>query len=174
MRRTLAGALASLTLLLTPVPASAESDTGTPASDSVPDAWTSFVDSFARERNLSFVRAEDQIDAFFRCLDGSCDPQVEQWRRLATLAGWPESDWPWLACIIRIESRGHEHVVYRGTRRRPEWSVGLLQLNTRGRLLDRFGGLGRDELLDPLTNLSEGRKIYVAEGARPWGGRCRR
>lgn len=186
MRHALAGAVA-LTLSFTitvatvaaPVPAHAEEYTGQPPSPYIEPLradleWVSFVDLYAAEHGITYERAEDKIDAWFRCLGGIvCRPEIEQWRRIAADAGWVDADWPIVACLIRRESGGNERAVYRGTRRRPEHSVGLLQLNTRGSLLARFGGLSREELLDPFLNLVEGRRLFVAEGFRPWGGRCR-
>lgn len=182
MKRSISLLIASAAIVAAPIPAHATEASSSPlpppveqpASDSVPDPWTMLVDQFARDHGITYVRADDKIGAWLRCMGvPRCQPGVEQWRRIAGLAGWPESDWPTLACLIWIESRGDETVVYRGTRRRPEWSLGLTQLNTRGSLLARFGGLTRDDLLDPETNLREARRIFESEGLRPWGSRCR-
>lgn len=173
MKRTIATLLASLALAAGPSMAGASFDPNVdPASDSVPDAWTMFVEEVARDRGIAWDRAADEIGAWLRCMDGSCQPGVERWRRLALEAGWPESEWDKAACIIWHESRGDENVVYRGTRRKPEWSIGVFQMNTRGSLWGWYEDQGltdRDELLDPLTNLRVGLAMWSERGWAPWG-----
>lgn len=176
MKRTIATLLAPVVLLAgaplaNATPAVNDPNT-TAASDSVPDLWTMLVEQVARDRGMPYDRAADWLGAWLRCMDGSCEPRIEQWRRLALDVGWPESEWPKLACVMNGESRGDDKVVYRGTRRRPEASYGLLQLNVRGSLWRWFEGQGLngpDELLDPETNLRVGLAMWSERGWRPWG-----
>jgi hypothetical protein len=175
MKRTISILLASLAITAGPSMAGASTSfdpNSTPASDSVPDPWTMFVEEVARDRGLTYDRAADEIGAWLRCMDGSCKPGAERWRRLALEAGWPESELGRLSCVMWGESRGDEKVVYRGTRRRPEHSIGLLQLNVRGQLWRWFEAQGLDDpddLLDPETNLRVGLAMWSERGWRPWG-----
>ena len=111
------------------------------------------------------------------------DPQIEQWHQVALDAGWPESSWPRLSCIIRRESGGQPAA--HNPRDPGLGSYGLLQLNLS---LGNSGtwalwgpSLGWDatRLYDPATNLTYGHELYEraqrmwGAGWRPWGpGRC--
>lgn len=174
----IAGALSPDPTGATVAPPPSDLGAGPAVSDySTPDPWAMFVNAHADANGLTYERADDQIDAFFRCAGvRGCRPELVQWRRLALEAGWPESDHRWLWCTMGIESNGDPDAEYRGTKRRPEWSIGLLQLNTRGSLLRWFTdrGLTRESLFDPLTNLQAGREMFEARGGQPWGGRCKR
>ena len=97
----------------------------------------------------------------------SSRPEVERWHQTALDAGWAETEWRWLACVIWRESRG-DPSVFNGRGR--DQSYGLLQLNMRahagwvGPLVD--GDFSR--LHDPAINLSIGRALYEQAGRSPW------
>ena len=94
-------------------------------------------------------------------------PEVERWHQTALDAGWPESDWRWLACVMWRESRG-DPTVFNGRGR--DRSYGLVQLNMRahagwvGPLVD--GDFTR--LFDPATNLTVARALHDQAGRGPW------
>ncbi len=104
------------------------------------------------------------------------DPLVERWHPTALAAGWAESDWPRLACIIEGESSGIP------TEKTGSY-VGLLQISIwHWEAIQEVGGAsaGPDSLLDPLFNLKVGRALYRTtiswgqSGWQSWGGsgRC--
>lgn len=100
-------------------------------------------------------------------------PAVDRWYRAALQAGWAESDWPRLSCIIHRESRGQSGAY---NPRYPDDSYGLIQLNMRahrkwvGPLVD----WDFNRLFDGYTNLLHGRALYdlavgyYGNGWRPW------
>ena len=98
---------------------------------------------------------------------------VDQWHDVAIEAGWPEDDWPRLACVIWRESRGYP---FAHNPRPPDDSYGLIQLNMRAHwpwvrlLVDGYAS----ELFDPYTNLMIGRTLFdkavqaYGDGWQPW------
>lgn len=93
---------------------------------------------------------------------------------LAAQVGWPAEAIPHLTEIIARESTCNPAA---DTGYRPstgDWSLGLLQINTLGSLLEArqqaCGITAREELLDPATNLRCGLALYNASGFAPWGG----
>lgn len=111
-------------------------------------------------------------------------PAVEQWHAIAVAAGWPESDWGRLSCIINRESGG---VPTAHNPRDPGLgSFGLVQVNlslgSQGTwaLYGPRLGWNSAALLDPLTNLTIARDLFGraqrmwGDGWRPWNGQgCR-
>ena len=109
-------------------------------------------------------------------------PAVDRWYREALQAGWPEKDWPRLACIIHRESRGDR---FAHNPRYPDDSYGLIQLNMRAHRKWVGPAVGWDftRLFDGYTNLATGRTLfdmavgYYGDGWRPWisnSGSCSR
>lgn len=106
-------------------------------------------------------------------------PDVERWHSTALAAGWPESQWKRLSCVIRRESLGQPRA---HNPRDPGYgSYGLAQLNmSKGKsgtwalYSPRLGG-DITALYDPLTNLTIARDLYLraqrmwANGWKPWG-----
>lgn len=93
---------------------------------------------------------------------------------LAAQVGWPADALPHLVAIIERESHCDPAS---STGYRPstgDWSLGLLQINTLGSLLQAreqlCGITAREQLLDPATNLRCGLALYKASGFAPWGG----
>ena len=93
---------------------------------------------------------------------------------LAAQVGWPAEAIPHLTQIIERESHCDPLA---NTGYRPstgDWSLGLLQINTLGSLLEArqsaCGIAAREELLDPATNLRCGLTLYNVSGFGPWGG----
>lgn len=111
------------------------------------------------------------------------NPNVERWHQTALDAGWPESEWKRVSCIIFRESGG---IPTAHNPRDPGLgSFGLMQLNlslgSQGTWALWGPGLGWDSsrLYDPATNLRYARELYERAkrmwGApwRPWGpGSC--
>lgn len=95
--------------------------------------------------------------------------QCSEWADEAITAGWPQEELLWLGKIMKRES-GCKQRAHNG--RWPDDSYGLLQINTRGanwgELKWRCGLTRKDQLFDPVTNLSCGYKLYLAYGKRPW------
>lgn len=93
---------------------------------------------------------------------------------LALQVGWPAEAVPHLTYIIERESHcdPSSNTGYRPST--GDWSLGLLQINTLGSLLEARQaacGIGaREELLDPATNLRCGLALYEQSGFGPWGG----
>lgn len=93
---------------------------------------------------------------------------------LALQVGWPAEAIPHLTYIIERESHcdPSSNTGYRPST--GDWSLGLLQINTLGSLLEARQaacGIGaREELLDPATNLRCGLALYEQSGFGPWGG----
>jgi hypothetical protein len=142
------------------------------------DPWTAWVAAYADDHGIGTDQALDEIDAFLSCLDGHCRPESQRWERTALVAGWSQAEWDGcLRNIVQRESHGQPDVIYRGTRRRPEFSIGLTQLNWRGAatFFRRYVTTPAD-LLEPLTNLYVAHEFYVATGSTwgPWGGCPRR
>lgn len=93
---------------------------------------------------------------------------------LAAQVGWPAEAIPHLTEIIARES-GCDPASNTGYRPSTgDWSLGLLQINTLGSLLEArqqaCGITAREELLDPATNLRCGLALYKTSGFAPWGG----
>lgn len=93
---------------------------------------------------------------------------------VAAQVGWPAEAIPHLTQIIERESHCDPSA---NTGYRPstgDWSLGLLQINTLGSLLEaRQAACGistREQLLDPATNLACGLALYRSSGFGPWGG----
>ena len=93
---------------------------------------------------------------------------------LAAQVGWPAEAIPHLTAIIDRESHCDPAS---DTGYRPstgDWSLGLLQINTLGYLLEArqeaCGIHAREELLDAATNLRCGLALYKVSGFAPWGG----
>lgn len=93
---------------------------------------------------------------------------------VAAQVGWPAEAIPHLTQIIERESHCDPSA---NTGYRPstgDWSLGLLQINTLGSLLEArqaaCGISAREELLDPATNLRCGLALYNVSGFGPWGG----
>ena len=96
------------------------------------------------------------------------DPNVERWHALALSVGWPDTEWPWLSCVIWHESRGMPDA-YNG--RGLDDSRSLLQMNVKGSLWGWYVAQGLadpDQLFDPATNLRMGRLLFEQFGRRPW------
>ena len=96
------------------------------------------------------------------------DPNVERWHELALAVGWPDTEWPWLSCVIWHESRGMPDA-YNG--RGLDDSRSLLQMNVKGSLWGWYVAQGLadpDQLFDPATNLRMGRLLFEQFGRRPW------
>jgi len=87
---------------------------------------------------------------------------VERWHDDALAAGWPDSDWKRLSCIIYRESGGIP------TAKNPRSSaMGLLQIMWS--VHASWIGGSSSQLYDGPTNLRWGRKIYErAGGWKPW------
>jgi len=102
------------------------------------------------------------------------NPDVQRWYLTAIYAGWTDSDWVWLSCVIQRESHGLPHVVYRASRDR---SYGLVQINAKAHRAAMIAYAGSEEaFLDPLVNLSFARLLYNEAGKTPWranDGSCR-
>lgn len=96
-------------------------------------------------------------------------PGCPQWRATALEAGWSEQEWPRLERIIWRESRCNPDA-FNGRRR--DRSIGLVQVNVKGRLLaHRRAVCGIDEpaeLFDPYTNLACAEAIHEQAGWQPW------
>jgi len=100
-------------------------------------------------------------------------PDVDRWHDEAIRAGWPEDEWPRLACIIHRESRGDP---YAHNPRYPDDSYGLIQLNMRAhrKWVGPLVGWDFTHLFDGYTNLLHGRTLfdmavgYHDDGWRPW------
>ena len=97
----------------------------------------------------------------------SSDPTIEQWHTTAIAAGWPETEWRWLACVIRRESGG-DPTAFNGRGR--DWSLGLTQLNMRslGRWVAPIIGTQFDLLFDGPTNLAVAHALWETSGRTPW------
>lgn len=102
----------------------------------------------------------------------STHPEVEQWHQVALDAGWPESDWRWLACVMWRESRG-DPGAYNGRGR--DRSYGLMQLNMRAHAGWVGPLVGGDfaRLFEPSVNLAVARQLLDAAGRSPWSTRRR-
>ena len=101
-------------------------------------------------------------------------PAVERWHSTAMRAGWPEKDWPHLACIIHRESNGLPFAL------NPNdpglGSYGLLQINMS---TGKWGTFPHYEpvlhgnvrnLYVPIVNLRIGRDLFNrSNGWSPWG-----
>jgi hypothetical protein len=87
---------------------------------------------------------------------------VERWHQAALQAGWSESQWPKLACVINRESRGNPLS-------RTGHYFGLLQINN-GALgyIQQAGGSSVWDLFDGPMNLRVGYRMYLARGWSPW------
>jgi hypothetical protein len=87
---------------------------------------------------------------------------VERWHAAALAAGWPESDWRRLSCIIQRESNGIP------TAKNPNSSaMGLLQIMWS--VHASWIGGSSSQLYDGPTNLRLGRQLYTrAGGWSPW------
>ena len=86
---------------------------------------------------------------------------VERWHDDAIAAGWPDSDWRRLSCIIQRESRGVPSAT------NPSSAMGLLQImwSVHGSWI----GGSSSQLLDGPTNLRLGRQLFTrAGGWSPW------
>ena len=98
---------------------------------------------------------------------------VDRWHDTAIAAGWPEQDWPRLACIIHRESRGDR---FAHNPRYPDDSYGLIQLNMRAhrKWVGPLVGWDFTRLFDGYTVLLHGRTLfgmavgYYNDGWRPW------
>lgn len=98
---------------------------------------------------------------------------VDRWYESAISAGWPDSAWPRLACIIHRESRGDPSA---HNPRYPDDSYGLIQLNMRAHRnwVGPLVGGDFNRLFNGYTNLSLGRTLfdkavgYYGNGWRPW------
>jgi peptidoglycan hydrolase-like protein with peptidoglycan-binding domain len=88
--------------------------------------------------------------------------KVERWHGAALAAGWPESEWQRLSCIIQRESGGDPAA------RNPTSSAsGLLQIMWSAH--SRWIGGSQSQLFDASTNLRLGRQIFLrASGWGPW------
>lgn len=97
----------------------------------------------------------------------SADPNIEQWHDPAITAGWPESEWRWLACVIRRESGG-DPTAFNGRGR--DLSYGLTQLNMRAlaRWVAPIIGTDYNQLFDPATNLAVAHALWGQTGRSPW------
>lgn len=101
------------------------------------------------------------------------DANVDRWYESAIAAGWSESDWPRLACVIHRESRGDPAA---HNPRHPDDSYGLIQLNMRAhrKWVGPLVGGDFTLLLNGYTNLTTGRTLfdmavgYYGNGWRPW------
>lgn len=96
------------------------------------------------------------------------NPDVERWHQSALEAGWQESEWRWLSCVIHRESKGQSDALASDS---DDESYGLLQLNTKGYLWSWFvkqGLTNPSQLHDPGTNLRIGRVMFEQMGKRPW------
>lgn len=93
---------------------------------------------------------------------------------LAAQVGWPADQIPHLVSIIERESHcdPSSNTGYRPST--GDWSLGLLQINTLGPLLDARQATcaitSREQLLDPATNLRCGLALFNQSGFGPWGG----
>lgn len=97
---------------------------------------------------------------------------VSRWRDEALAVGWKSSQWPWLRCIIRRESRGNP---YAFNRHDPHGgSRGLTQANGIWiRPLIRAGIIrSASDLFDPKRNLRAALYVYRRQGRRAWGNAC--
>lgn len=92
-----------------------------------------------------------------------------QYETTMAAAGWSSTDVAWLSTITWRESRCNPSA-YNGRHR--DRSYGLTQINTRGALWgeiqQRCGLVSRDQLFDPLTNLTCAKRLHDAYGRRPW------
>ena len=96
------------------------------------------------------------------------DPNVERWHGPALNAGWHESDWPRLSCIIQRESRGNPRA-FNGSGR--DESYGLLQMNMKAHrswVRDLLGPDYKELLFDGSVNLHMGRVLFNKAGWGPW------
>ena len=93
---------------------------------------------------------------------------------LAVQVGWPADAIAHLVTIIERESHcdPSSNTGYRPST--GDWSIGLLQINTLGSLLEARQAAcaitSREQLLDPATNLRCGLALYNQSGFAPWGG----
>lgn len=104
---------------------------------------------------------------------------VDRWHDTAIRVGWPETMWPWLACVMYRESRG-DPTAYNG--KDPGYgSFGLMQLNMgKGRwgtwrVYGPILGYDITTLYNPSVNLAVALDLYHrAKKARlrPWGRSC--
>lgn len=96
------------------------------------------------------------------------------WHDYAIAAGWSEAEWPWVRCVIRGESNGDPNALNINART-GDYSLGLMQLNTRGSLWKWYQEHGitvREWLFDPFTNLHTAlilRNEMRAAHQYPWG-----
>ena len=97
----------------------------------------------------------------------SVDELVDRWHDPAIAAGWPESEWRWLRCVIRRESGG-DPTAFNGRGR--DHSFGLVQLNMRalGRWVAPIIGTNYDLLFDGQTNLAVAHALWEQTGRSPW------
>ncbi len=87
---------------------------------------------------------------------------VEQWHDDALAAGWPESDWRRLSCIIQRESGGV-------ARAKNPYSSALGLLQIMWSVHGSWIGGSSSQLYDGPTNLRVGRQVFTrAGGWSPW------
>lgn len=88
-------------------------------------------------------------------------PEVQRWYSTAMSVGWRDNEWPRLACIIWRESRGEPTIA------NSAGAVGLTQILYRAHA-SWLGGVGPEQLKDPVVNLTIARRLYEAAGWNPW------
>ena len=99
---------------------------------------------------------------------------VDGWHDVAIASGWSEAMWPWVRCVIRGESNGDPNALNINART-GDYSLGLMQLNTRGSLWGWYkdhGLVDRAQLFDPYMNLHMAHVLFYemkAAGLYPWG-----
>jgi hypothetical protein len=86
---------------------------------------------------------------------------VERWHAAALEAGWTESEWQKLSCIINRESGGVPTA-----RNRSSGAAGLLQIMWSAH--KSWMGVTQEQLLDGPTNLRIGRQLFLRSGWSPW------
>lgn len=113
---------------------------------------------------VSSLALPAHVDAVSRC---------REWEAAAVAVGWKPSNVTRLSKIMWRESRCDPQA-YNGRHR--DRSYGLLQINTKvtrridlwSELQRRCGLTSRDQLFDPVTNLSCGLMLFRAYGWKPW------
>ena len=95
------------------------------------------------------------------------NPLVDRWHDTAIDAGWEESNWKWLSCVINRETgrTGRPDLRHRGGSAR-----GLTQILYRVHAYWIIPEFGSDPsvLFDPYVNLFLAHQLFTLNGTRPW------
>lgn len=101
------------------------------------------------------------------------EPLQACWVDVAYNVGWPKNTLSYLGIIIQRESNC-DPTAHADRPSTNDDSWGLLQINTIGNLWPAVQSLCsvsvKEQLTDPVTNLSCGLALYNKMGWRPWGG----